>query len=155
VSPITRLRRLGFRFAYALLRVYWFLFRPHLSGVKCMLVNGDRVLLVRHTYGAAEWEIPGGAVKRWEPPTRAARREMHEELGVEIDRWTNLGELPVRMHHRTGTLHCFQAAVGDGGIHHDPGEIADARWFPRDQLPVNVGPYVRPIIERLQPATAT
>jgi 8-oxo-dGTP pyrophosphatase MutT (NUDIX family) len=150
-----RFRRLGFRFAYAVLRAYWFLFRPSLSGVKCVLVDGDRVLLVRHSYGPAEWEIPGGGVKRNEPPTRAARREMHEELGVEISDWTNLGELPVRIHHRTGTLHCFQASVMAAGIHHDPGEIADVRWFPHEELPANLGAYVRPIISKALPAPSS
>ena len=40
------------RIAYAGLRTYWFLApAPSVVGVKCVLTDGDDVLLVRHTYG--------------------------------------------------------------------------------------------------------
>ena len=41
------------------------------------------MLLVRHTYGPRAWDLPGGAIKRGEPPIDAARREMDEELGLD------------------------------------------------------------------------
>src|SRR5437588_1384102 len=103
------LRRLGYRFAYSGLRVYWFLLRPKLSGVKCVLIDQDEVLLVRHTYGPRVWDLPGGAIKRGEPPVSAARREMTEELGVSIDDWRSLGAIAVTFDHRTDHVHCFQA----------------------------------------------
>ncbi|WP_269856297.1 NUDIX hydrolase [Streptomyces sp. RPT161] len=43
----------------------------------------DRVLLVDPTYKPG-WEFPGGVVERGEPPTRAALREVAEELGVDL-----------------------------------------------------------------------
>src|SRR5437870_4690431 len=81
VTFAVAVRRRGYRVAFALLRVYWFVRRPALHGVKCVLTNGDQVLLVRHTYGSRDWDLPGGAVSRGEPPVATARREMHEELG--------------------------------------------------------------------------
>ena len=60
-------RRVGYRFAYAGLRVYWFVLRPRSTGIKCVLTDGDRVLLVRHTYGPRAWELPGGSLKREAP----------------------------------------------------------------------------------------
>ncbi len=45
--------------------------------------EADRVLLVDPTYKPG-WEFPGGVVERGEPPTRAAVREVAEELGVEL-----------------------------------------------------------------------
>ena len=74
-------RRAGIRCAYIGLRAYWFLTRPHVIGVKCVVTHGDDVLLVRHTYGHRAWDLPGGTVKRREVPLAAAQREMHEELG--------------------------------------------------------------------------
>ena len=79
-------RRVAINFAYVGLRVYWFLLRPKVVGVKCVVVHGDRVLLVRHTYGRRSWDLPGGTVRRREVPIDAARREMHEELGRRIGR---------------------------------------------------------------------
>jgi 8-oxo-dGTP pyrophosphatase MutT (NUDIX family) len=148
VQPSVAFRRLAYRSAYALLRLYWFALRPTLSGVKCLLTDGDRVLLVRHTYGPRGWELPGGGFKRDEAPAAAARRETHEELGVWIEDWVDLGKLPATMNHREGSLHCFQASVREPPITIDLGELAVARWFRRHELPPDLGRYVEPILSR-------
>ena len=69
-------RRVGYRVAYRLLQLVWLFARPAKSGVKCVLTDGDRVLLVRHTYGSRGWALPGGGLKRGEQPVAGARREM-------------------------------------------------------------------------------
>jgi ADP-ribose pyrophosphatase YjhB (NUDIX family) len=148
LPPAVALRRLGYRFAYASLRVYWFARRPPVSGVKCVLTDRDRVLLVRHTYGPAEWLLPGGAIKRRERPLSAVRREMREELGIDIEHWRALGEVTGRMHHRRDTLHCFQAELHDPVLTIDRGELAAAGWFSRRELPPDLGRYVHPILAR-------
>jgi 8-oxo-dGTP pyrophosphatase MutT (NUDIX family) len=145
--------RLCYRLAYAGLRLYWFIARPEVNGVKCVLTNGQRVLLVRHSYGPHTWELPGGSIKRSEPPLTAARREMAEELGVTIEDWKSLGEVRGRMHHRRDVLHCFQADIPDSPLVLDPGEIVVADWFSGDQLPPDAGRYVGAIIDLVrQPA---
>jgi 8-oxo-dGTP pyrophosphatase MutT (NUDIX family) len=51
--------------------------------------HDDRVLLVDPTYKPG-WEFPGGIVERGESPARAARREVAEELGIELTRGLEL-----------------------------------------------------------------
>jgi ADP-ribose pyrophosphatase YjhB (NUDIX family) len=143
------IRRLGYRLAYAGLRLYWFLRRPEVRGVKCVITDREHVLLVRHTYGPRGWDLPGGALKRGEAPVNAARREMHEELGVSIDDWRSLGLVSLSVNHRRDRLHCFQAEVDAPEIEIDRGELADAGWFLRAALPGDVGRYTRPILARL------
>ena len=63
-----RFRRAAYRLAYGLLRVWWFIRRPQVAGVKCLLTHGNEVLLVRHTYGPDVWDLPGGGVKSGESP---------------------------------------------------------------------------------------
>src|SRR5580658_5184610 len=98
-----------YRVAYQLARVYWFFVRPTKSGAKCVIMRGDEVLLVRHTYGNRNaWELPGGAVKRGEKPVDAARREMREELSLAIDDWVELGDFFASYEHRQDTMYCFR-----------------------------------------------
>jgi 8-oxo-dGTP diphosphatase len=46
-----------------------------------LFISGDRVLLVRKTYGN-RWDIPGGYVDIGESPAAACQRELKEELGI-------------------------------------------------------------------------
>jgi 8-oxo-dGTP pyrophosphatase MutT (NUDIX family) len=49
--------------------------------------RGGEILLLRRAGGAmsGQWFLPGGAVERGELPEDAARRELREESGLEID----------------------------------------------------------------------
>jgi 8-oxo-dGTP pyrophosphatase MutT (NUDIX family) len=146
VSATVTLRRLGYRFAYRLLQVFWFVTRPTKRGVKCVVTDRDRVLLVRHTYGRRSWDFPGGSMKRREPPLAAARREMTEELGLDGADWDPIGELHGRLDRRHDTIHCFRVELYEPDLTLDLGELATARWFGRDALPDDLGPYVDEII---------
>jgi 8-oxo-dGTP pyrophosphatase MutT (NUDIX family) len=141
-----RLRRPLYRAAYNLLRVYWWLARPTVSGVKFLLTDGERVLLVRHTYGDRRWDVPGGSLKRGEPPLHAARREAEEELGLSIADWRGIGVLTGHAGGRTDTLHCFAAATPARGLKLDRGEIEEAAWFAPDQLPARLSRYTQQIV---------
>ena len=49
-----------------MLRAYRFVLHPRVRGVRCVLVHGDELLLVRHSYGDRRWGLPGGLIKRSE-----------------------------------------------------------------------------------------
>jgi 8-oxo-dGTP pyrophosphatase MutT (NUDIX family) len=149
MSLAVKVRRFAIRCAYVGLRIYWFLTRPQTNGVKCVLTDGNDVLLVRHTYGRRIWDLPGGTVRRRETPIAAARREMQEELGRRIDKWADLGELYVSADHHHDNLHLFHARVADRRLDIDLTELDKADWFPRDQLPPDLGRSVRPILARV------
>lgn len=54
--------------------------------VGAVVMRGDKVLLVRHTYGAGAGMliIPGGYVKHGETPQDAVVREVMEETGITV-----------------------------------------------------------------------
>ena len=130
------LQRAGYRVAFRLLQLRWRLLRPRLEAVKCVITDGDRVLLVRHTYGPRAWDLPGGASRRGEAPAETARREMAEELGLPPLPWVPLGELRGRMFGRHDLVHVFGVEVDDPPLRVDPVELATAAWFHRDRLPL-------------------
>jgi 8-oxo-dGTP pyrophosphatase MutT (NUDIX family) len=140
------IRRLGFRVAHRLLRAWWFVRRPQQRGVKCVLTDGDNVLLVRHTYGSSKWDLPGGGLKRDEPPVEAARREIAEELGVRLDGWRDLGFIGASEYHRHDTIWLFQAELNGKPLTIERAELDTVQWFARGRLPADVGRYVRRIV---------
>jgi 8-oxo-dGTP diphosphatase len=132
--------RVGYRVAYRLARIWWFVARPDTHGVKGILLDGDRVLLVRHTYGdRGRWDVPGGHAHSKEPPAEAVRREMREELGIDAA-WDAVGSIKARTDHKVERVHCFVAErSGSGELVLARGEIAEAQWFARDALPAPLG----------------
>jgi 8-oxo-dGTP pyrophosphatase MutT (NUDIX family) len=138
--------RAGYRCAYQTLRAYWFIRRPDVQGVKCVLTHGDRVLLVRHTYGSRAWDLPGGHVRHDELPHDTAQREMHEELGVSVERFQHLGEVRARVDFRRDTMQLYHAELGDRPITMDPCELAAVDWFARGALPSDLGRFVERIL---------
>jgi ADP-ribose pyrophosphatase YjhB (NUDIX family) len=87
------------------------------------------------------WVLPGGEVEPDESLREGARRELHEESGIDVD-YEGLGILgEVTFHcdgHETwGVLPIFEgeATVTEPEVADPDGEIVDARWF--DTLPEN------------------
>jgi len=57
------------------------------AGTLCLVLDGeDRVLLLRHRFrGDRPWGLPGGWLEKGESPMRGMRRELREELGLDLD----------------------------------------------------------------------
>ena len=148
---VAAMRRL-YRVAWLGLQLYATLIPRRGRGVKCVLTHGGRVLLVRHTYGQRRtWYVPGGGVHRREPPLRAAAREMGEELGVHDLRWQELLTRDMRIDRVAVRLTCVYAELSDpAAIRPDPVEIAEARWFELDALPVPLGSEVPLLVALLK-----
>ena len=103
--------------------------------------EGAEILYVRHTYGNRDaWELPGGGLRPREAPEAAVRREMREELGVELAGVREVGRLEIAGYHKRTLLHCFEArAEGAAPIRLAEAEIAEARWAPLDAPPRPLG----------------
>lgn len=52
-------------------------------GLRCPMVSSGRVLLVDPIY-KPDWDLPGGMAEANEPPADAVRRELREELGLDL-----------------------------------------------------------------------
>ncbi|MEV7238655.1 NUDIX hydrolase [Streptomyces sp. NPDC051020] len=57
----------------------------HIAGAGAIIHDAaDRILVVKPSYRDDTWEIPGGALSAGEDPLQAARREVREELGIDL-----------------------------------------------------------------------
>lgn len=75
--------RLAYRLAFLLMRLWWALRRPVRHGVVIAVWCGGRVLVLRQSYRAGA-TFPGGGLRPGEDPEAAARRELREEVGLDI-----------------------------------------------------------------------
>ena len=111
----------------------------------CVLVDADRrrVLLVDHR-DAQRWLPTGGHIDPGEHPVAAARREMHEELGIRPDFHPAIGDVPLLVTVTdTGGLSAGHTDVslwfafdgsGDRSLSPDAGEFVDTRWWKFDDI---------------------
>jgi len=60
--------------------------RP-VPAVGAFIVNGGRILLVKrgHEPCAGKWSVPGGVIELGEKVEEALRREIKEELGIDVE----------------------------------------------------------------------
>ena len=125
-----------YRWGYQVLRVYWFFRRPQTAGVRCLVLSSNQVLLVRHTYGRRYWTLPGGGTKSGETLEETVKREIQEEVGLTVAEPRKVGQFFSRLEFKRDTVHCFIAYAQNMDIIHDSNEIAEARWFSLDELPL-------------------
>ncbi len=116
---------------------------PYILGVRVIVEDGDRqVLLVRHTY-LDGWYLPGGAVDGGETLEEAASREVLEETGVVAGNAPRLlgmflnREATGRDH--VGLFHLSEWSRAEAFLQPNA-EIAEAGFFALDTLPDNLSP---------------
>ena len=113
--------------------------RTALGAASVIVDPRGRVLLVHHTYGGLNWEIPGGGTDPDESVEETAIREAREEVGVVLGERRLVGVY-------------WEGTWGPGGLHHfvfrtslapgspepratDLQEISECGWFAPDRLP--------------------
>lgn len=132
------------RLAHLIRSLYWRLVKPVTFGVKALIVNDAKeILLVQHTYGArSQWMLPGGSVRKGETAEAAIEREIREELGVSIIKKRVVGEFVSTQEGKTDNITLFlcdaAAAPNARGL-----EIASARFFARAGIPRETSPATR------------
>lgn len=81
---IDLLYRTLYRMAYRLMRIYWATFHPRTHGALVALWHDGEILLVRNSY-TPYYSLPGGYVRPRETGREAARRELEEEVGIQVE----------------------------------------------------------------------
>lgn len=116
--------------------------------------DAGRVLLLQHPYRPGSgWGIPGGFVHSGEQPEAAIRRELREEIGLEVER---LELAFVRALERYNQIEMIFRCRPLGNVQPQSREIHRAEWFALEALPQTLSADQRDLIERalnLKPVT--
>jgi len=129
------------------MKTYFWLYRPEIKGVKSLIFNDNRLLLVRLGYAHRKWVLPGGKVDSGEELAAAAKRELQEESGLVVEQLEQCGSLYNEAHYKKNTIYYFYGVSDSDNLVIDDQEIVDAGWFSLDALPKNSAPKVQQEIE--------
>lgn len=126
-----------------LFHLYFLLTRPMTLGVRGLIHDrsANTVFLIRHTY-VPGWQLPGGGVERGETMEEALTREIAEEANIVLTAPPQLQS--VHFNRRTSSrdhvafylVEAFSQSAPKLPDH----EIAEAGFFPLDDLPGGVTP---------------
>jgi 8-oxo-dGTP pyrophosphatase MutT (NUDIX family) len=117
-------------------KLYWFIVRPRTYGVKCLIEKDGKFLLVKLNYAHHKWTIPGGGVKKGEQSLDAAIREAKEETGLGVVDLVFVGSYISYREYKEDMVDIYLGKPASLEIKIDPIEIKDAKWFNRNEFPV-------------------
>ncbi len=122
-------------FILPLVKIYWFIFRPQSIGVKCIIQHNGKILLIKNSYGHKFWTLPGGGIKRKESLEETVKREVKEEVGINVGEIKKCGHLFYDGEYKKNTVWVFKAVVNDMTFTINNYEINEAQWFKINELP--------------------
>ncbi len=106
----------------------------------------DHVLLLEHVFRPDDgWGVPGGFISKSEHPHEAVRRELREEIGIELG---DVQLLFTRTLPKARQIEIYFRAAAIGKPEPRSFEIKRAEWFDVANLPASLSQDQRRLIER-------
>jgi NAD+ diphosphatase len=108
---------------------------PRISPAMMVLVTRGRDLLLARAnrFPGAMYSALAGFVEPGETIEDCVHREVHEEVGIDVDDLHYFASQSWSFPH--SLMIAYTARYAGGELRPDPGEIAEARWFAADALP--------------------
>jgi len=122
-----------------------------LGAAAAIVDERGRVLLVKHSYGRLNWELPGGAVEAREGVVDAAVREVHEETGLRVIAQHLTG---VYFDVDADALHFVilcRSRDADSMLRPDAEEVTECEFWNPDELPRPISDFT---IRRVEDAVS-
>lgn len=126
-----------------------------LIGVLVMIFDENHRLLLKHRTDDGTWDFPGGFMEMGESTEETARREVLEETGLEIGEMTLFKIFAGQEFFYTypngdqvfAVSPVYVTNAAHGTLQPDGDEGSEVRFFPINELPTEMLPNVRMMIE--------
>lgn len=108
-------------------------------GARALVIRGNQVLLVKHTY-QPQWYTVGGAIEVGETPLQAITRELKEEVGAILNSQPKLFSVYYSRKEKRDDYIIFYLVTAHEFEDVNSPEILEKKWFPINQLPSDISP---------------
>ena len=129
-------------------RKYWKFFKIETFGIRAVVLDGDKILLVKHRYGDY-WVMPGGGIKKGDDPEKTVIKELHEETGIIVKNVAfKLGYYKNTTGGKNDNVHCYVVSDWEFDNQYkkrvvDLIEIGSMKWFGIKDLPAETSPATK------------
>ncbi len=138
------------RLGFDLLTIYWALFKVTTVGVRVLIENEGKVLLIKHTYRKGYY-FPGGGVRRGEEFSQACIREVFEETGLVIDKMQLVSVYRNFLENKNNCVLIYRAGkvINPHELKSDGIEVAEAIWVDPTNPPKEASYYTKQALDSL------